>query len=59
MKVGDLVRHVGFGDLLGIVTEIDSRYRDKRFMVLWTRDQGYGLHCIHHPRRLEVVRESR
>ena len=32
MKVGDLVRHVGFGDLLGIVTEIDSRYRDKRFM---------------------------
>ena len=60
MKVGDLVRHKSFDDLYGVVTSIRLHQAlVDRVEVLWSYDPGYGQHTPPHPRRLEVVRESR
>jgi len=62
MKVGDLVRHNSFDDLLGIIIRVENpqglRASD-RIEVLWSYDPGYGINTIHHSDRLEVIRESR
>ena len=61
MKVGDLVKHNSYKDLLGIVVEINLNYAGPPVAVAWTGRNRYGLtkNSIHHPDRLEVIRESR
>ena len=62
MKVGDLVRHKSFDDLYGVVSSVKlfkGLVESNGVEVLWSYDPGYGQHTPHHPRRLEVVRESR
>ena len=56
VKAGDLVRHNSYKDLLGIVVEVSLNYA-----VAWTgrNPYGFGNNSIHHPDRLEVVREGR
>ena len=60
MKVGDLVKHNSYKDMLGIVFEIDLNYGGSPVAVAWTSNRyGLGNNSIHHPDRLEVIREGR
>ncbi len=62
MKVGDLVKHNSFDDLYGVVTNVEIYQGNRgsnRIEVLWSYDPGYGMHTVHHPDRLEVIREGR
>ena len=61
IKVGDLVKHNSYKDMLGIVFEIDMNYAGSPVAVAWTgrNPYGFGKNSIHHPDRLEVIRESR
>ena len=61
VKVGDLVKHNSYKDLLGIVVEISLNYAGTPVAVAWTSRNPYcfGKNSIHHPDRLEVIRESR
>jgi hypothetical protein len=61
VKVGDLVRHNSYKGLLGIVFEIEPKYAGSPVAVAWTgrNPYGFGKNSIHHPDRLEVVREGR
>jgi hypothetical protein len=62
VKVGDLVKHTSYKDLIGVVFEIDMRYDGSPIAVAWSGNR-YGLgkvaKCLHHPDRLEVINESR
>ena len=60
MKVGDLVKHNSYKDILGIVVEINLNYAGTPVAVAWASNR-YGLskNNIHHPDRLELVSESR
>lgn len=60
MKVGDLVKHNSYKDILGIVVEINLNYAGTPVTVAWAGNR-YGLskNNIHHPDRLELVNESR
>ena len=61
VKVGDLVKHNSYKDLLGIVVEISLNYAGTPVAVAWTgrNPYGFGKNSIHHPDRLEVLNESR
>tara|TARA_R100000152_G_C6607041_1_gene62181 strand:- start:146 stop:337 length:192 start_codon:yes stop_codon:yes gene_type:complete len=63
MKVGDLVKHTSYKDLIGLVFEVDLRYGGEEFVVVAWSGNRYGLGKIarshHHPDRLEVINESR
>ena len=61
VKAGDLVRHNSYKDLLGIVVEVSLNYAGTPVAVAWTgrNPYGFGKNSIHHPDRLEVIRESR
>tara|TARA_A100001515_G_scaffold33996_1_gene26425 strand:+ start:257 stop:448 length:192 start_codon:yes stop_codon:yes gene_type:complete len=63
MKVGDLVKHTSYKDLIGLVFEVDLRYDGEEFVVVAWSGNRYGLGKIarshHHPNRLEVINESR
>ena len=61
IRVGDLVKHTSYKNLLGIVIEINVNYAGTPVAVAWTGHNPYGLgkNNIHHPDRLEVIRESR
>jgi len=60
IRAGDLVRHNSYKDLLGIVVEVNLNYAGTPVAVAWTSNRyGLGNNCVHHPDRLEVVRESR
>ncbi len=60
VNVGDLVRHNSYKDMLGIVYEIDLYFAGSPVAVAWTSNRyGLGNNCVHHPDRLEVVREGR
>ncbi len=61
VKAGDLVRHNSYKGLLGIVVEVNLNYAGTPVAVAWTgrNPYGFGKNSIHHPDRLEVVRESR
>ena len=62
VRVGDLVKHTSYKDLIGLVFEIDMRYDGSPIVVAWSGNR-YGLGKIakshHHPDRLEVINESR
>ncbi len=57
MKVGDLVKHISYKDLIGLVFEVDLMYGGEEFVVVAWSDNRYGLgkNSVHHPDRLEVV----
>jgi len=60
IRAGDLVRHNSYKNLLGIVVEVNLNYAGTPVAVAWTSNRyGLGNNCVHHPDRLEVVRESR
>ena len=60
IRAGDLVRHNSYKDLLGIVVEINLNYAGTPVAVAWTSNRyGLGNNSIHHPDRLEAIRESR
>ena len=61
MKVGDLVKHTSYKDLIGLVFEVDLRYGGEEFVVVaWSGNRyGLGNRNLHHPDRLEVINESR
>ena len=61
VKAGDLVMHTSYKNLLGIVVEVNLNYAGTPVAVAWTgrNPYGFGKNSIHHPNRLEVVRESR
>ena len=57
IRVGDLVKHTSYKNLLGIVIEINVNYAGTPVAVAWTGHNPYGLgkNNIHHPDRLEVI----
>ena len=60
VKVGDLVKHTSYKDLIGVVFEVDLRYNGSPIAVAWSGNRyGLGSRNLHHPDRLEVVNESR
>ena len=60
IRAGDLVRHTSYKNLLGIVVEITLNYAGSPVAVAWTSNRyGLGNNSIHHPDRLEVIREGR
>ena len=60
IRAGDLVRHNSYKDLLGIVVEIHLNYAGTPVAVAWTSNRyGLGNNSIHHPDRLEAIREGR
>ena len=60
IRAGDLVRHNSYKDLLGIVVEVNLNYAGSPVAVAWTSNRyGLGNNSIHHPDRLEVIREGR
>ena len=60
IRAGDLVRHNSYKDLLGIVVEVNLNYAGTPVAVAWTSNRyGLGNNSIHHPDRLEVIREGR
>ena len=61
MKVGDLVQSKTYKGLLGVVVEINVKWKGTPIAVAWTgrNPYGFGKNSIHHPDRLEVIRESR
>ena len=60
IRAGDLVRHNSYKPLLGIVVEINLNYAGTPVAVAWTSNRyGLGNNSIHHPDRLEVIREGR
>ena len=61
IKVGDLVKSKAYKGLLGIVVDIQTRWRGCPVAVAWSGRNPYGIgkNSIHHPDRLEVVSESR
>ncbi len=60
IRVGDLVKHTSYKNLLGIVIEINVNYAGTPVAVAWTGHNPYGLgkNNIHHPDRLEVIRNG-
>ena len=55
-----MVKHNSYKDMLGIVFEIDLNYAGSPVAVAWTSNRyGLGNNCVHHPDRLEVIREAR
>jgi len=60
VRPGDLVKHNSYKGLLGIVVEINLNYAGTPVAVAWTSNRyGLGNNSIHHPDRLEVIREGR
>ena len=60
IRAGDLVKHTSYKDLLGIVVEVNLNYAGSPVAVAWTSNRyGLGNNSIHHPDRLEVIREGR
>ena len=60
IRAGDLVKHNSYKNLLGIVVEVNLNYAGTPVAVAWTSNRyGLGNNSIHHPDRLEVVREGR
>ena len=60
VKVGDLVKHNSYKGMLGIVFEINLNYAGTPVAVAWAGNTyGLGKNSIHHPDRLEVIREGR
>ena len=60
IRAGDLVRHNSYKDLLGIVVEVNLNYAGTPVAVAWAGNTyGLGKNSIHHPDRLEVIREAR
>jgi len=60
VRPGDLVKHNSYKDLLGIVVEVNLNYAGTPVAVAWTSNRyGLGNNCVHHPDRLEVIREGR
>lgn len=60
VKVGDLVKHTSYKDLIGVVFEVDLRYNGSPIAVAWSGNRyGLGNRNLHHPDRLEVISESR
>lgn len=60
IRAGDLVRHNSYKNLLGIVVEVNLNYAGTPVAVAWTGHNPYGLgkNSIHHPDRLEVIRNG-
>ena len=60
IRVGDLVKHTSYKNLLGIVVEVNLNYAGTPVAVAWTGHNPYGLgkNNIHHPDRLEVIRNG-
>ena len=60
VKVGDLVRHNSYKGLLGIVVEVNLNYAGTPVAVAWAgrNPYGFGKNSIHHPDRLEVIRNG-
>ena len=60
IRAGDLVKHTSYKDLLGIVVEVNLNYAGTPVAVAWAGNTyGLGKNSIHHPDRLEVIREGR
>ena len=61
MKVGDLVKSKAFKGLLGIVVEINVKWKPTPVSVAWSAHNpyGFGKNSLHHPDRLEVISEGR
>ena len=61
IKVGDLVKSKAYEGLLGVVVDIQTRWRGTPVAVAWSGRNPYGIgkSSIHHPDRLEVVSEGR
>ena len=60
IRAGDLVKHTSYKNLLGIVVEVNLNYAGTPVAVAWAGNTyGLGKNSIHHPDRLEVIREGR
>lgn len=61
IRVGDLVKHNSYKNLLGIVVEVNLNYAGTPVAVAWSGRNPYGIgkNSIHHPDRLEVISEGR
>ena len=57
MKVGDLVTSTAYKGILGVVVEINVKWKGTPVAVAWTgRNRwGFGNLSVHHPDMLEVV----
>ena len=57
IKVGDLVKSKAYKGILGVVVDIQTRWRGHPVAVAWSGRNPYsiGKNSIHHPDRLEVV----
>jgi hypothetical protein len=61
IKVGDLVESKAYKGMLGVVVDINVKWKGTPVAIAWSGRNPYGIgkNSIHHPDRLEVVSEGR